>query len=74
MIQIQYAMNVIQDCRATGVNTPFLRQVISSPTSPKDVDPGASLTNSQIAEECMGGMYESSGTLYSKFVLLTLLS
>jgi hypothetical protein len=51
-------MNVIQDCRATGVNTPFLRQVISSPTDLKDPDPSASLTNSQIAEECMGGMYE----------------
>ncbi|KAK7224843.1 hypothetical protein V2G26_012846 [Clonostachys chloroleuca] len=66
----KYAMNVIQDCRATGVNTPFLRQVISSPTSPKDVDPGASLTNSQIAEECMGGMFGGSGTTATTFIYI----
>ena len=46
-------MKIVEECRATGVNTPFLKQVLGDA---KDGWLGRGLTNSEIAEECMGGM------------------
>ena len=47
---LQYAMKIIENCRLKEINTPFLRLVL------QDGEKGSSLSNSQIAEECMGGM------------------
>ncbi|KAH8897412.1 cytochrome P450 [Thozetella sp. PMI_491] len=63
----KYAMKIIQNCRAKEVNTPFLRQVIHGP---KESEPGLALSNSQIAEECMGGMFGGSGTTANTFVYI----
>ncbi|KAJ3539944.1 hypothetical protein NM208_g5277 [Fusarium decemcellulare] len=62
-----YAMKIIENCRVSEVNTPFLRQVLHGA---KDGYLGRALTNSEIAEECMGGMFGGSGTTANTFVYI----
>ncbi|KAF4472258.1 benzoate 4-monooxygenase [Fusarium albosuccineum] len=64
---IYYAMKIIENCRVSEVNTPFLRQVLHGA---KDGYLGRALTNSEIAEECMGGMFGGSGTTANTFVYI----
>ncbi|KAM5369016.1 hypothetical protein ACJZ2D_009219 [Fusarium nematophilum] len=64
---IYYAMEIIENCRASEVNTPFLRQVLHGA---KDGYLGRPLTNSELAEECMGGMFGGSGTTANTFVYI----
>lgn len=49
---LQYAMNIVRICRKTGTETPFLSRVLNG----VDESLGRSLTDSELAEECMGGM------------------
>ncbi len=49
----QYAVKIIQQCRVRGTSTPFLRNVLGGE---KDAYLGRTLTDSELAEECMGGM------------------
>ena len=55
----QYAVKIVRDCRERGANTPFLRNVLNGD---KDAFLGRPLTDSELAEECMGGMFGGSGT------------
>lgn len=50
----KYAEGIIQKCREQETRTPFLRHVLYGE---KDAFLGRPLTNSELAEECMGGMY-----------------
>ncbi|KAJ9616543.1 hypothetical protein H2200_000262 [Cladophialophora chaetospira] len=60
------AMNIIRGCRLKDTKTPFLRSALN------DVDPalGRPLTDSELAEECMGGMFGGSGTTANTFLFL----
>ena len=49
----EYAEEVVQRCRKRGAKTPFLRSVLNGD---KDAFLDRPLTNSELAEECMGGM------------------
>lgn len=60
-----YAVEVVQRCRERGAKTPFLRSVLNDE---KDAFLGRPLTNSELAEECMGGMFGGSGTTANTFV------
>lgn len=55
----EYAVEIIQNCRKKGTTTPFLRSAINGD---KDVYLNRPLTDSELAEECMGGMFGGSGT------------
>lgn len=61
------AVNIVQRCRDRGATTPFLRNVLGGD---KDAFLGRPLTNSELAEECMGGMFGGSGTTANTFVFL----
>lgn len=61
----RYAVKVVQNCRKQGANTPFLRNVLNGD---KDAFLGRPLTDSELAEECMGGMFGGSGTTANTFV------
>lgn len=62
-----YAIDIVQGCRERGAKTPFLRSVLNVD---KDAYLGRPLTNSELAEECMGGMFGGSGTTANTFVFL----
>lgn len=49
---VQYALELIGQARQRDVHTPFLKTALSAG---KD-DAGQTLSDSQLAEECMGGM------------------
>ncbi|KAL2850150.1 cytochrome P450 [Aspergillus pseudoustus] len=59
-----YAMDIVRDCRETGTKTPFLSRVLGG----VDESLGRPLTDSELAEECMGGMFGGSGTTANTFV------
>ncbi|KIX07472.1 uncharacterized protein Z518_02125 [Rhinocladiella mackenziei CBS 650.93] len=61
----RYAVGIIQQCRRRGTNTPFLRSVLGGE---KDAFLGRTLTDSELAEECMGGMFGGSGTTANTLV------
>lgn len=46
-------MNLVVGFRKTGTKTPFLSRVLDG----EDAFLGRPLTDSELAEECMGGMY-----------------
>ncbi|OQV07837.1 hypothetical protein CLAIMM_12206 [Cladophialophora immunda] len=62
-----YALTILARCRAEGVRTPFLKQMLYGE---KDMALGRPLTDSEIAEECMGGMFGGSGTTANTFVYI----
>lgn len=62
-----YAVKIVQRCRKQGAKTPFLRSVLEGE---KDAFLGRPLTDSELAEECMGGMFGGSGTTANTFVYL----
>ncbi|KAG9500678.1 hypothetical protein J7337_006357 [Fusarium musae] len=49
----KYALKLIEEIRQKDSHTPFLRNVLSAEKSGDTAQP---LTNSELAEECMGGM------------------
>ncbi|KAL3490336.1 cytochrome P450 [Aspergillus germanicus] len=59
-----YAMDIVRDCHETGTKTPFLSRVLGG----VDESLGRPLTDSELAEECMGGMFGGSGTTANTFV------
>lgn len=62
-----YAVRIVQRCRKQGAKTPFLRNVLDGE---KDAFLGRPLTDSELAEECMGGMFGGSGTTANTFVYI----
>lgn len=62
-----YAVKIVQSCREKGAKTPFLRSVLNGD---KDAFLGRPLTNSELAEECMGGMFGGSGTTANTFIYI----
>lgn len=48
----QFAVNIVRSCRQNGTKTPFLRHVLTE----EDAFLGRPLTDSELAEDCMGGM------------------
>ncbi len=60
------ATSIIRSCRLKDTKTPFLRGALN------DADPflGRPLTDSELAEECMGGMFGGSGTTANTFLFL----
>ncbi|KAF5672609.1 cytochrome P450 monooxygenase [Fusarium circinatum] len=61
----EYALTLIEEVRQKDSHTPFLRNVLSAD---KDEDTTQHLTNSELAEECMGGMFGGSGTTANTFI------
>lgn len=61
------AVEIIRQCRSRHTDTPFLRSVLQGE---KDTYLGRGLTDSELAEECMGGMFGGSGTTANSFVFL----
>jgi cytochrome P450 len=61
------AVDIVQRCRQRGAKTPFLRNVLNGQ---KDAYLDRPLTDSELAEECMGGMFGGSGTTANTFVYL----
>ncbi|KAF9895338.1 hypothetical protein FE257_000242 [Aspergillus nanangensis] len=59
-----YAMEIVRECRKTGTKTPFLSRVLDG----VDDSLGRVLTDSELAEECMAGMFGGSGTTANTFV------
>lgn len=59
-------MNLIQSIRSRGTKTPFLRHALSD----DDGFLNRPLTDSELAEECMGGMFGGTGTTANTFVYL----
>ncbi|TPX12372.1 uncharacterized protein E0L32_007019 [Thyridium curvatum] len=59
----QYALELIGQVRQRGTHTPFLKTVL---------DPGKEqpVNDSELAEECMGGMFGGSGTTANTFVYI----
>lgn len=53
---MQFAVAIIKSCRENGTDTPFLSKVLNG----HDGFLGRPLTDSELAEECMGGMYVGS--------------
>ncbi|KAL7653030.1 cytochrome P450 [Aspergillus phoenicis ATCC 13157] len=62
-----YSVNLIQRSRERGTKTPFLRAALNGD---EDAFLGRPLTNSELAEECMGGMFAGSGTTANTFAFL----
>ncbi|KAK4945726.1 hypothetical protein LTR10_015074 [Elasticomyces elasticus] len=60
------AMNVVGKVRVNGTKTPFLSNVLSN----HDAYIGRPLNDSELAEECMGGMFGGSGTTANTFVYI----
>ncbi|ETN45556.1 uncharacterized protein HMPREF1541_09388 [Cyphellophora europaea CBS 101466] len=60
-----YAVKIVQRLRQRGAKSPFLRNVLNGD---KDGFLGRPLTDSEIAEESMGGMFGGSGTTANTFV------
>ncbi|PYH94886.1 cytochrome P450 [Aspergillus ellipticus CBS 707.79] len=63
----KYSVNLIQKCRERCTKTPFLRTVLYGEN---DNFLGRPLTNSELAEECMAGMFAGSGTTANSFIYL----
>ncbi|KAL4804596.1 cytochrome P450 [Aspergillus unguis] len=59
-----YAMDIVREYREKGTKTPFLSRVLDG----VDDSLGRPLTDSELAEECMGGMFGGSGTTANTFV------
>lgn len=49
---LQFAVEIVQSCRDEETKTPFLSKVLNG----QDGFLGRRLTDSELAEECMGGM------------------
>lgn len=49
---MQFAVDIVRSCRENGTKTPFLSRVLEG----NDAYLGRPLTDSELAEECMGGM------------------
>lgn len=62
-----YAVDIVRKCREQGAKTPFLRSVLDGE---KDAFLGRQLTDSELAEECMGGMFGGSGTTANTFLYI----
>ncbi|KAF5571328.1 benzoate 4-monooxygenase [Fusarium pseudoanthophilum] len=62
-----YAITLIEEIRQKDSHTPFLRNVLSAE---KSENTAQALTNSELAEECMGGMFGGSGTTANTFVYI----
>ncbi|KAF2095477.1 cytochrome P450 [Rhizodiscina lignyota] len=60
------AMKLVQNLRTRGSTTPFLRFALAE----KDAHLGRPLTDSELAEEAMGGMFGGTGTTGNTFVYL----
>ncbi|OOF90885.1 hypothetical protein ASPCADRAFT_10335 [Aspergillus carbonarius ITEM 5010] len=63
----KYSVNLIKRSRERGTKTPFLRAVLNGD---EDAFLGRPLTNSELAEECMAGMFAGSGTTANTFLFL----
>ncbi|KAF5646384.1 benzoate 4-monooxygenase [Fusarium sp. NRRL 52700] len=63
----EYALTLIEEVRQKDSHTPFLRNVLSAE---KSANTTQQLTNSELAEECMGGMFGGSGTTANTFVYI----
>ncbi|KAF5583101.1 cytochrome P450 monooxygenase [Fusarium subglutinans] len=63
----EYALTLIEDVRQKNSHTPFLRNLLSAD---KSEDTAQHLTNSELAEECMGGMFGGSGTTANTFIYI----
>ncbi|KAK6386994.1 hypothetical protein LTS17_000259 [Exophiala oligosperma] len=61
-----YAVGLIRDCRARGTKTPYLGHALRD----TDAHLGRPLTDSELAEESMGGMFAGSGTTANTFVYI----
>ncbi|KAK6386987.1 hypothetical protein LTS17_000252 [Exophiala oligosperma] len=61
-----YSVELIRNVRKTKVETPFLRGALAE----KDGRLGRPLNDSELAEECMGGMFGGSGTTANTFLFL----
>ncbi|GME26776.1 benzoate 4-monooxygenase [Neofusicoccum parvum] len=61
-----FAVKVIERCRARGTRTPFLQNALRG----DDVFLDRPLTDSELTEESMGGMFGGSGTTANTFVFL----
>ncbi|KAJ5537848.1 hypothetical protein N7494_007327 [Penicillium frequentans] len=59
-----YAVDIVRSFRQEGKTTPFLSRVLDG----IDESLGRPLTDSELAEECMGGMFGGSGTTANTFV------
>ncbi|KAK0638431.1 Cytochrome P450 monooxygenase FUS8 [Lasiodiplodia hormozganensis] len=59
-----YCVDLVRRWRAQGTRTPFLQNALHG----KDAFLGRPLTDSELAEECMGGMFGGSGTTANTFV------
>ncbi|PYI02316.1 cytochrome P450, partial [Aspergillus sclerotiicarbonarius CBS 121057] len=62
-----YSVSLITRSRERGTKTPFLQVVLNGD---EDAFLGRPLTNSELAEECMGGMFAGSGTTANTFTFL----
>ncbi|KAI8722924.1 hypothetical protein NCS52_00437900 [Fusarium sp. LHS14.1] len=63
----EYSVDLIRKCRQNTVVTPFFRSVLYGE---KDGYLGRPLTDSEVAEECMSGMFGGTGTTANTFVFL----
>lgn len=61
-----YATDLVKSCRTRGTKTPFLSNALAG----EDGALGRPLTDSELAEECMGGMFGGSGTTANTFVYI----
>lgn len=62
----EFAVKMIEGCRSRGTRTPFLKNALDG----ADAALGRPLTDSELAEESMGGMFGGSGTTASTFTFL----
>lgn len=61
-----FALDIIKSCRVRGTKTPFLTNALAG----VDGALGRPLTDSELAEECMGGMFGGSGTTANTFIYI----
>ena len=61
-----FALDTIKSCRVRGTKTPFLTNALAG----QDAALGRPLTDSELAEECMGGMFGGSGTTANTFIYI----
>ena len=65
-VSVQFAVGLIQSCRTRDTKTPFLNTALTG----NDGFLGRPLTDSELAEESMGGMFGGSGTTANTFAYL----
>lgn len=63
----EYSVDLIKNARRHNVVTPFFRSILYGE---KDGYLGRPLTDSEVAEECMSGMFGGTGTTANTFVFL----